>query len=128
MSKLNAADKTAPRSRKAVRNVALAAEQNLVPANSTLDRELEGYLSEWNDRLGGPARDNLTTDVNGLIRDYLRKVLRTLRAEGFSPTRITSLATSLAESPSLMKIKNHPALARYIELYMIKLLKNLPSG
>ena len=128
MSRLNAADKTAPRSRKAVRNVALAAEQKLVPSNSTLDRELEGYLGEWNDRLNGPARGNLTTDVNGLIRDYLRKVLRSLKAEGFSPERISSLAKSLAESPSLMKIKNHPALARYIELYMIKLLKNLPSA
>ena len=67
-------------------------------------------------------------DVNNLIRDYLRKVLKSLKTENMSEERIESLAQSLEESPSLMKIKNHPALRRYIQLYMIKLLKNIPPS
>ena len=128
VKKLEAKDK-GPRSRsKAFRNIAAAAEQKLVPENSTLDRELKAYLTEWNDRLEGTAYDNLTMDVNNLIRDYLRKVLKSLKTENMSEERIESLAQSLEESPSLMKIKNHPALRRYIELYMIKLLKNIPPS
>lgn len=128
LQKLNAADASNPRSRKkALRNSATVAESKLVPANSTLDRELEAYLQDWNDRLESNVYDNLTQDVNNLIRDYLRKVLRSLRADTLSPERISSLAQSLEESPSLYKIKNHPALRRYIELYIIKLLKNIPS-
>ena len=76
--------------------------------------------------IGKTAHDNLTEDVNSLIRDYMRKVLRTLHASGFTPERISSLADSLVSTPSLMKIKNTPALKRYTELFMIKLVKNIP--
>ena len=128
MKELESKDK-GPRSRsKAFRNIAVSAEQQLVPENSTLDRELKAYLSEWNDRLDSGTFDNLTLDVNNLIRDYLRKVMKSLKTENMSVERIESLAQSLEESPSLMKIKNHPALRRYIQLYIIKLLKNIPPS
>ncbi len=109
-----------------LRKSALEAEKQLVPETSSLDRELEGYLHEWNDRIGKQNFDNLTTDVNALIRDYLRKVLRTLKSETLTMARIRSLAESLVNSPSMMKIHNQPALQRYIELYLVKLVKNLP--
>ena len=91
-----------------------------------MDRELKGYLHEWNDRLGKQNYDNLTEDINSLIRDYLRKVLRSLKTESFSAERVSSLAQSLVDSPSMIKIKNHPALKRYTELYLVKLVKNIP--
>ena len=97
-----------------------------MPENSTLDRELESYLHEWNVLIAKESHDNLTDDVNNLIRDYMRKVLRTLKATNFTLDRIKSLAESLVESPSMMKIKNHSALQMYTELYMIKLVKNIP--
>ncbi len=129
MQSLNAGDKQGLKSRaKAIRSEASDVESVLVPENSTLDRELEGYLSEWNDRIEKQAYENLREDINSLIRDYVRKTLRTFKNDNVSLERIQSLAKSLEETPSLMKIKNHPALCRYIELYMIKLLKNLPSN
>lgn len=109
-----------------LRREASEAEKILVPENSTLDRELESYLSEWNDRLAAKPRENLTQDVNNLIRDYTRKTLKTFKTENLSVDRVDSLAQSLVESPALYKVKNHPALKRYIELYIIKLIKNLP--
>jgi hypothetical protein len=57
----------------------------------------------------------------------MRKTLRSLRTEAFTYDRIKSLADSLVSSPSMMQIKNHPALKHYIELYMVKLIKNLPA-
>ena len=112
--------------KRVVRQQASEVEQVLVPANSTLNRELDSYLHEWNDRLGQKSHDNLTEDVNTLIRDYTRKILRTFKNENFSVERVDSLAQSLVDSPALMKVKNHPALKHYIELYMTKLIKNLP--
>ncbi len=128
-NELNASDRQGPKSRaRAIRTMALSVEKDLVPENSSLERELKAYLSEWNDRLDPKVFDNLTLDINNLIRDYLRKVLRTFKNEDVSRERIESLAKSLDETPSLMKIKNHAALRRYIELYVVKLLKNLPSS
>lgn len=125
---LDASDRGDPKlSRKReLRKAAGEAEKVLVPESSSLDRELEGYLNEWNDRIGTTNRDNLTEDMNNLIRDYLRKTLRSLKTEPFSLERISSLADALVDAPSMVKIKNHPALKRYVSLYLIKLVKNLP--
>ncbi len=110
----------------ALREAARAAEESLVPSSSTLDRELHSYEHLWNKLIGKAAHDNLTEDVNSLIRDYMRKVLRTMKAEGFNADRIASLAESLCETPGMQKIGEHDALFMYVQLYMIKLVKNIP--
>lgn len=114
--------------RRELRKLAIEIEKEFVPETSTLDRELKGYMHEWNDRIGKQNYENLGEDVNSLIRDYFRKVLRTLKADTFNAERIRRLAESLVDTPSMMKIKNHPALKRYVELYIIKIVKNLPSN
>lgn len=110
----------------ALREVARNAEESVVPSSSTLDRELDSYEHMWNKLIGEQTHKNLTEDVNSLIRDYIRKVLRTMKIENFTPERIQSLAESLAKTPALQKIGEHDALQMYIQLYIIKLVKNLP--
>jgi hypothetical protein len=112
--------------KKELRRAATNIEAQIVPASSTIDRELESYMSEWNDRISKQAHDDLEQDINTLIRDYTRRVLRTNKTEAFTRERISSLAEALVDTPTLMKIKNHPALKRYVELYMVKLIKNIP--
>lgn len=114
--------------RRELRKIAVDLESQFVPENSTLDRELSGYMHEWNDRIGKQNYENLGEDVNSLIRDYFRKVLRRLKADTFNAERISHLAEALVDTPSMMKIKNHPALKRYVELYILKIVKNLPSN
>lgn len=114
--------------RRELRKLAVEIEKEFVPESSTLDRELKGYMHEWNDRIGKQNYDNLGEDINSLIRDYFRKILRTLKADTFNAERICRLAEALVDTPSMMKIKNHPALKRYVELYIIKIVKNLPSN
>lgn len=109
-----------------LRKAACEAEKALVPENSTLDRELNAYKKEWNNRIDKENADNLTEDINSLVRDYIRKVLRTIRSDSLDIDRISSLAESLVDSPSMVKIPNHAALKRYMELYMVKLIKNIP--
>lgn len=114
--------------RRDLRKIAMDIESQFVPENSTLDRELKGYMHEWNDRIGKQNYENLGEDVDSLIRDYFRKVLRTLKPDSFNAERVSHLAAALVDTPSMMKIKNHPALKRYVELYIIKIVKNLKSN
>jgi|GEM_PF-598260 hypothetical protein len=89
-------------------------------------RGLEEYLSElegrWNTMLGAEAKKNLTYDVDSLARDYLRGVLRNMGTSSFTTERVKNLGSSLADSPTLLRIKNHQALELYLQLYMIKIL------
>ena len=93
-----------------------------IPQGMTIDQALEKNLDEWNQTLGHPARENLTEDVNALIRDYLRGINRTLSFSSFTADRVRSLAKTLMESPGLLKIKERKALQDYTELYIIKLV------
>ncbi|MBP5283337.1 MAG: hypothetical protein J6Y93_01555 [Treponema sp.] len=110
----------------ALREAARNAEASLVPSSSTLNRELDSYEQQWNKLIGKETHKNLTDDVNSLIRDYMRKVLRTLKATGFTPERIHSLAESLVKTPGMQKINDTDSLMMYVQLYMVKLVKNIP--
>lgn len=102
---------------------AAAIEKILVPPDSSLDSELTSYLNEWNHILDKEAKKNLTEDVNSLIRDYLRKILRTSTPSSLSPERINELAETLVKTPSLQKINDHANLHMYVQLYMLRLIK-----
>ncbi|MBO5137618.1 MAG: hypothetical protein J6B81_03860 [Spirochaetaceae bacterium] len=108
-----------------LKQAAVEAEKYFVPANSTLERELSSYEQIWNKMLNKQVRLDLTDDVNSLIRDYVRKIIKTLRASNFTPERIKNLAETLVKTPNMQKIKDHDELCMYVQLYMVKLIKNL---
>jgi hypothetical protein len=94
----------------------------LLPSGYSVDEYLRELEGRWNTMLGVEAKANLLEDVNSLVRDYLRSVLRTMRGEVLGAERVKNLASSLADSPNLRKIKNHQALELYIQLYMAKVI------
>ena len=100
-------------------------EQTLVPADSSLERELAAYAHQWNPLIDKIARADLTEDVNSLIRDYTRKILRTTKSSNFTAERIKELSESLCRTPNLQKIKEQEQLIMYVALYMVKLVKNM---
>lgn len=106
-----------------IKAAAARAEKMLVPPDSSLDSELTSYLNEWNHLLDKDAKKNLTEDVNSLIRDYLRKILRTASAQTFELDRIKILADTLVKTPSLQKIQDKDNLQMYIQLYILRLIK-----
>ncbi len=107
------------------KRAATTLEKQLIPPNSSLDRELAAYLSQWNKLINRDIRDNLTEDVNSFIRDYMRRVLRTLPASHFTRERVHELAETLVKTPGMQRIRDHDQLCMYVELYIIKLVKNL---
>ena len=108
-----------------LREAAKAIEAELVPEGSNLERELSAYNHQWNRIINKKNAMDLTDDVNSLIRDYIRKVLRTLHGSTFTRERIHNLATTLGNSACLSKIQEKEQLIMYIELYIVKLIKNV---
>jgi len=108
-----------------LKDAASKLEKSLVPSSSSLSSELKVCCNRWNDRIGKPERENLTEDVNSLIRDYLRRSMRTLKGAGFDSNRIEEMADSLVTSKELSPIKDKEALHRYVKLYILHLIKNI---
>ncbi len=96
--------------------------KSLTPSGYSVEEYLVDLEARWNTQINPESKKNLTEDVNSLVRDYLRGLLRTMRGSTFTVERVKSLAATLADSPSLMRIKNHQALEQYIQLYMAKVL------
>ena len=103
---------------------AIKLSKEMIPEGSSLDRELNYLNKQWNKLITKEASMNLTEDVNSLIRDYTRKVCRTISASSFTKTRIENLAETLVKTPNLQKIGEEKALKEYIELYMLRLVSN----
>jgi hypothetical protein len=98
--------------------------KDLVPEGSTLDRELNYLTKQWNKMISKEAYNNLTEDVNSLIRDYTRRVVKTLSATSFTRERVENLAKTLVNTPNMQKIKEEKALTEYVILYMLRLVSN----
>jgi hypothetical protein len=73
-----------------------------------------------------PSSRNLYEETSAVVTASAETEDVVPQTESFTAERISSLAQSLVDTPSLMRIKNHVALKRYIELYFVKLVKNLP--
>ena len=97
---------------------------DMIPEGSSVDRELDYLVKQWNKMLSKEAHDNLTSDVNALIRDYTRRVSSTLSSGTFSRERIESLAKTLVNTPNMKRIKDDKPLTEYVTLYMLRLLSN----
>ena len=98
--------------------------KDLVPEGSTVDRELNYLTKQWNKMISKDAYNNLTEDVNSLIRDYTRRVVKSLSATSFTKERVENLAKTLVNTPNMQKIKEDKALTEYVILYMLRLVSN----
>ncbi len=110
--------------KKELKNAALEIEKILVPEGSTIEQELKANLQVWNKMLNKQSREHLTEDVNSLIRDYMRTVLRTMRSSSFTAERIKELSQTLINTPSLQTIRDKKELDTYVQLFMIQFVKN----
>ncbi len=102
--------------------------EDFIPEGSTLDRELDYLNKQWNKMITKEAHYQLTEDVNALIRDYTRRVVRTLSAVSFTKERVINLAETLVKTPNMQKIGEEEALKEYIELYILRLVSNFKKN
>ncbi|MCL1815933.1 MAG: hypothetical protein FWG27_08975 [Treponema sp.] len=110
---------------KKLRSMATAEVTKLVPSGQTLETFLEELISRWGQLINKKARDNLVEDVNSLVRDKLRQMLRLQKHLVVNQDTLTKMADSILDtSKGLMKIGEQNALYLYIKLYLVKLLVN----
>jgi hypothetical protein len=123
-------DKTlpaAPDTVKELQNTAKEAEEALVPKNYTIDTYLEELISRWGRLVNKQAKENLVEDVNSLIRDRLRHILRFQKNNMVNRDTLDKITGAIIQAPGLQKISEQNALFLYVKLYLVKLLlgKNL---
>jgi len=95
----------------------------IVPRGQTLDSYIDTVCSRWNELLNKQAAANLVEDINALIRDRFRALLRLQKFSTVSQDALDTLAFTILDSyPSLRKIRDQTSLLLYIKLYLIKLL------
>ena len=103
---------------------AISISKELIPEGSTIDRELDYLARQWNKMISKEAYNNLNDDVNCLIRDYTRRVVKTLSGTSFTKERVENLAKTLVNTPNMRKIKEEKALTEYVILYILRLVSN----
>ncbi len=96
-----------------------------VPDDKTLDSFLGELQKKWNRLLHEQARNDLVEDVNALIRDRVRRMLR-IQQNGILTEETINRMTSniIADTPALQQFKGD-ALTLYIQLYIAKLVTNI---
>ncbi|MDR1507321.1 MAG: hypothetical protein LBI67_09500 [Treponema sp.] len=107
--------------KKELRDSAREAESRLVPAGYSLDTYLYELSQRWGKLLNKQSKDNLVEDVNSLVRDGLRHLLR-FQKEVNRDTIDRMTGTIMDNSTGLHKINEQNYLFLYVKLYLVKLL------
>jgi hypothetical protein len=93
----------------------------LVPSGHTLDSYLKDVSLRWVELINKQAYEALIEDVNSLIRDKLRSLLR-IKRNTLGGDAIDTMAYTIIDSSSgLRKIRDQSSLLLYTKLYIIKL-------
>ncbi|MCF7915022.1 MAG: hypothetical protein K9L66_07650 [Spirochaetaceae bacterium] len=99
-------------------------KRSYIGTKGNIDQSLDELIEEWNPLVEGKAKKDLVEDVNSAVRDFLRRIKRSLMVTPPDEQRIHNLSKQIAEYEAFKRIKRKEPFRRYIELYMIKLLSN----
>lgn len=114
---------------KNAKEIHIAAEvikENLVPKGQSLDDYLAELEVRWNRLLDAQSRQNLNDDIQALVRDNLRKILRVHKTKRISQESLEETTRLLISStPALRGLSGQDSLCLYIQLYMVKMLLNV---
>jgi hypothetical protein len=108
-----------------IQSAARSIEAALVPRGQTLDSYLAELETRWSRLLDRQARQNLIEDVNALVRDSLRQIIRIHKKKRISREGLGEIASSIISGNSALRgLGGQDSLHLYLELYMVKLLIN----
>ena len=111
---------------KELHSLAEAIEAELVPSEHTLETYMAELENKWNRIIHVNSRQNLINDIQALIRDHLRKMIKIYKTKKISRESISEVAVLIVNgTTALHSLSNQESLRLYIELYMVKLLSNV---
>ncbi|MDR2181624.1 MAG: hypothetical protein LBN92_02980, partial [Treponema sp.] len=118
-----AQSEAAPDPASELRNTAREAEAQLVPRGYTLESYLEELILRWGQVIDRKARQNLGEDVNSLVRDRFKHMLRLQGKAVVNRGTLDKITAAILDgSHNLRKLPDQAALYLYIKLYLVKLL------
>jgi hypothetical protein len=106
-----------------IHNIAESIMETLVPVGQTLDNYLEELESRWNKLLDAQFRQNLNDDIQALVRDNMRKIIRIHKSKKLPRKSLDEITNRLISStPALHSLSSQDSLHLYIELLMVKMM------
>ena len=109
-----------------LKEIAELIKTGLVPLDQTMDSYMALLENKWNKLIDANSRLNLLTDIQSLVRDNLRKMVKIHKTKKISFESISEAANQIIMgTPSLHSLSNQESLGLYIKLYMAKLLSNV---
>jgi hypothetical protein len=97
--------------------------EEFIGPNGVIDDKLDELQEKWNPLLDPKAKSDLVEDINSLVRDFMRKLKKGFAVKPPDAARIRNLAVQLSSNSVFNKIKRKEYLMRYLEIYMLKILK-----
>ncbi|HAK46630.1 MAG TPA: hypothetical protein DCO79_12025 [Spirochaeta sp.] len=97
-------------------------KQKLNYSHSNVNEKLKDLSNDWNPLLDNDARNNLVKDVNNMVRDYMRKILRETAFAVPDAERVSNIADLLAGNKAFTVIKKRESFKNYITVYILKTL------
>jgi hypothetical protein len=94
----------------------------LIPSGKTLANALAEQEARWNTRINSQTRKDLETDVNSLIFDRMRQLMRLPKKPKITREFLEHISSAfVAESTALQKLGSREAIILYIKLYILNL-------
>lgn len=97
---------------------------DVVGPSNNIEMSLDSLIEKWNPLLDQNAKDNLVEDVNSMVRDYLRRLKRSLKLNPPDMDRLANMAEHLSTNTAFEKIKRKEFFRHYIRIYMVKILRD----
>jgi len=109
-----------------LRGIAETIKSELIPQGQTLEAYMDELENRWNRLIGEQARQNLTQDVQSLVRDHARKMIKVHKTKKISRESIHESVHRIIDGTSALRgLSNQDSLCLYMELYMAQLLSNI---
>ena len=109
-----------------LRGIAEAIKSELIPQGQTMKAYMDELEGRWNRLIGEQPRQNLTQDVQSLVRDHARKMIKIHKTKKISRESIHESVYRIINGTSALRgLSNQDSLCLYMELYMAQLLSTL---
>ena len=100
-------------------------KRSLIPQGRTTKSYMEELEEHWALLIDKQARKYLIDDVKSLIKDHLKRAVRTQRRLKISREAIGQMSRNIvANTPSFASIGNRESLITYTEVYLVSLLES----
>ena len=99
-----------------------ALKEQFVGKDATIQQKLSSLTNKWNPLYQAEAKKNLITDVNSMVRDFIRGLRKGFQVKPPDANRVRALALKLSQNSVFDRIKKKEEFKRYIEVYIIQIL------